>query len=234
MRQALPLIVALIVPLAPVAAQDSQPTRAPGPPTQGEGFIPPRPAAGAERTDERYEMVLRQIAEPPAGRTRVTDERVLDAMRAVPRHVFVPGTNSRYAYRDRPLSIGEGQTISQPYIVAVMVSALELRRTDRVLELGTGSGYQAAVLAELASVVISVERLTSLAESARRRLEELGYSNVTIGPAAPEELGWPRAAPYDAIVVAAGAPRLARELIDQLVVGGRHPGDARGVGARGR
>jgi len=141
-------------------------------------------------------------------------------MERVPREAFVPAASAKVAYEDAPLPIGEGQTISQPYIVAMMVSALELRRTDRVLEVGTGSGYQAAVLSCLASEVVTVERMASLADSARERLNTLEYSNVEVRLAGPE-LGWTRESPYDAIVVAAGAPRLARELIDQLVVGGR-------------
>ena len=148
------------------------------------------------------------------------DATVVQAMERVPREAFVPESSASLAYEDTPLPIGEGQTISQPYIVAVMVSALELRRTDKVLELGTGSGYQAAVLSELAREVISVERIRSLAESARLRLESLGYTNVEVSVAGGE-LGRPQAAPYDAIIVAAGAPRLARDLIDQLEVGGR-------------
>ena len=153
-------------------------------------------------------------------RRDVSDSRVIPAMERVPRESFVSETSAHLAYEDIPLPIGEGQTISQPYIVAMMVSALELRRTDRVLEVGTGSGYQAAVLAELATAVISVERFASLADSARQRLNSLGYSNVKVCEAGPQ-LGWPKEAPYDAIIVAAGAPKLPRDLIEQLVVGGR-------------
>ena len=153
-------------------------------------------------------------------RMDVSDPKVIRAMERVPRESFVPESSAHLAYEDIPLPIGEGQTISQPYIVALMVSALELRRTDKVLEVGTGSGYQAAVLAELAAALISVERIESLADSARQRLESQGYSNVKVCVAGPQ-LGWLKEAPYDAIIVAAGAPRLPRELIDQLVVGGR-------------
>ena len=141
-------------------------------------------------------------------------------MERVSREAFVPESSTYLAYEDIPLPIGEGQTISQPYIVALMVGALELRRTDRVLEIGTGSGYQAAVLSELASEVISVERISSLADSARQRLASLGYSNVKVYQA-ETRLGWPAEAPYDAIVVAAGAPKLPGELIEQLAMGGR-------------
>ena len=150
----------------------------------------------------------------------VGDQRVIGAMERVPREKFVPDPTSKVAYEDVPLPIGDGQTISQPYIVAMMVSELELRRTDRVLEIGTGSGYQAAVLAELAAQVRSVERITALADRARERLATLGYDNVVVHEAAVE-LGWPSESPYDAIVVAAGAPKIPRELVSQLVVGGR-------------
>ncbi len=141
-------------------------------------------------------------------------------MERVPRERFIPEPGAHLAYEDTALPIGEGQTISQPYIVAMMVGALELRRTDKVLEIGTGSGYQAAILAELAARVVSVERLSSLADSARERLGSLGYTNVEV-LLTEEGLGWPKEAPYDAIVVAAGTPRLPRELIQQLTIGGR-------------
>ena len=141
-------------------------------------------------------------------------------MERVPREVFVPEASRYLAYEDMPLAIGEGQTISQPYIVALMVSALELHPTDKVLEVGTGSGYQAAILAELVSEVFSVERIKSLADTARRRLDSLGYSNIEIC-LAEAELGWSKASPYDAIIVAAGAPKLPRKMMNQLAVGGR-------------
>jgi protein-L-isoaspartate(D-aspartate) O-methyltransferase len=153
-------------------------------------------------------------------RNDVGDQRVIGAMERVPREKFVPDSTSIAAYEDVPLPIGDGQTISQPYIVAMMVSALELRRTDSVLEIGTGSGYQAAVLAELAAQVRSIERIAALAEKARDRLASLGYDIVVVHEAAVE-LGWPAESPYDAIVVAAGAPKIPRELVSQLVVGGR-------------
>ena len=153
-------------------------------------------------------------------RKEVGDGRVVDAMSRVPRERFVPESMAASAYDDVPLPIGEGQTISQPFIVAVMVAELEVRRTDRVLEIGTGSGYQAAVLSEIAASVISVERIPSLAEEARERLADLGYRNVVVHEAS-SELGWPPGGPYDAIVVAAAAPKLPRELIDQLAPHGR-------------
>jgi protein-L-isoaspartate(D-aspartate) O-methyltransferase len=138
----------------------------------------------------------------------------------VPREQFVPLESTHLAYKDAPLPIGQGQTISQPLIVALMIDALELRRTDRVLELGTGSGYQAALISQIADTVITVERIPTLADSARERLRSGGYSRVEVVDAA-RELGWPPAAPYDAIIVAAGAPRLPMGLIGQLVPGGR-------------
>jgi len=153
-------------------------------------------------------------------RREVPDKRVVRAMEDVPRECFVPKASRHMAYEDVPQSIGEGQTISQPYIIGLMVSALELKKTDKVLEVGTGSGYQAAILGSLAREVFSVERLRSLAEGAISRLASLGYSNVRV-VMAESVLGWKREAPYDAIVVAAGAPKLPRELIEQLVVGGR-------------
>ena len=153
-------------------------------------------------------------------REEVDDPKVIQAMERVPREAFIPLSYEPLAYEDIPLPIGEGQTISQPYIVAIMVSALELRWTDEVLEIGTGSGYQAAILAELAGQVISVERNESLSDSARRRLESLGYTNVEVRLAGAE-LGWPPGVPYNAIIVAAGAPRLPRELMNALAVGGR-------------
>ncbi len=220
MRQALPLIVALIVPPALVTAQDSRPASAPGPATQAAGFTPPRPVAGAERADERYEMVRRQIAEPPGGRTRVTDEKVLDAMRAVPRHVFVPKTNRRHAYRDRPLPIGHGQTISQPYIVAFMTEVLEIDAGTKVLEIGTGSGYQAAVLAHLTPHLYSIEIIEPLHATASRVLKEQGYDQVTL-KAGDGYYGWAEHAPFDAIIVTCAAGHLPPPLWEQLKPGGR-------------
>ena len=141
-------------------------------------------------------------------------------MMKVPREAFVPASSRHLAYEDAPIAIGEGQTISQPFIVAIMISALEVRRSDRVLEIGTGSGYQAALIAELAREVVTVERIESLAISARQRLERLGYQNIRVMPAG-EELGCPEQAPYDGIIVAAGAPTLPKGLIKQLAIGGR-------------
>lgn len=150
----------------------------------------------------------------------IADKRVVAAMRRVPREAFVSPEQYRFAYDDRPLGIGFGQTISQPFIVALMVQALELEGHERVLELGTGSGYVAAILAELAQKVVTVERIPELAESARQGLDRLGYSNIEVHVAG-RTLGWPAGAPYDAIVVSAGAPAVPQILLKQLASGGR-------------
>ncbi|MCX7912731.1 MAG: protein-L-isoaspartate(D-aspartate) O-methyltransferase, partial [Dehalococcoidales bacterium] len=142
------------------------------------------------------------------------------AMSRVPREEFVPETLRYQAYEDRPLPIGYGQTISQPFIIALMTEALELEGDEKVLEIGTGSGYQTAILAELAKEVISVERIPALAENARMVLERLGYKNITIH-LAEETLGWVRDAPYDAIMVTAAAPSIPDDLLNQLAYGGR-------------
>jgi protein-L-isoaspartate(D-aspartate) O-methyltransferase len=150
----------------------------------------------------------------------VTDEPVLAAMERVPRHAFAPERYRDQAYQDHPLPIGEGQTISQPYIVALMLEALELLPTHRVLEIGTGSGYVTALLAELTGQVISIERHESLAESARRLLADLGYSNARV-VTGDGTRGFPEAAPYDAIMVSAAALAVPPALLAQLAEGGR-------------
>jgi protein-L-isoaspartate(D-aspartate) O-methyltransferase len=150
----------------------------------------------------------------------IADNRVVDAMRRVPREAFVPQEQYHAAYEDRPLSIGFGQTISQPFIVALMVQALELRGDEKVLELGTGSGYEAAILAELAPKVVTVECIPKLAEAARQVLDKLGYSNIEVHVAG-RTLGWPEGAPYDAIIVSAGAPTVPQALVEQLTWNGR-------------
>ena len=153
-------------------------------------------------------------------RAEIDDSRVIQAMENVAREKFVQSTDAQNAYEDIALAIGQGQTISQPFMVAIMLSALELRRSDKVLELGTGSGYQAAIIAELARTVITIERIETLAHSAKHRLNSLGYSNVQVY-LAECELGWPQEMPYDAIVVAAGSPKIPPTLVDQLKIGGR-------------
>ena len=152
--------------------------------------------------------------------TEIRDKRVLAAMARIPRERFVPPEQQAFAYEDRPLSIGLDQTISQPFIIALMTEALELTGSEKVLEVGTGSGYQTAILAELARLVITVERLPTLAEGAKRVLDSLGYTNIIVHPA-EEILGWQREAPYDAIIVTAGAPRVPTDLLGQLAINGR-------------
>jgi protein-L-isoaspartate(D-aspartate) O-methyltransferase len=152
--------------------------------------------------------------------TEIKDKRVLAAMSRIPRELFVPEENRHLAYEDRPLPIGWEQTISQPYIIALMTEALELIGDEKVLEIGTGSGYQAAILAELVLEVVTVERVPSLAKTARTVLNHLGYHNIEIH-LAEETLGWKRGAPYNAIMVTAGAPSVPDDLVSQLVIGGR-------------
>jgi protein-L-isoaspartate(D-aspartate) O-methyltransferase len=164
---------------------------------------------------ERIEMVERQIAA-----RGVRDPRVLDAMRRIPRHVFVPDEYVNAAYEDRPLPIGEGQTISQPYIVAVMTELLQPHPQDIMLEVGTGSGYQAALLSQLVARVVSVERLSAIAEQARKNLMNLGILNVEV-IVSDGTLGWPEKAPYDGILITASTPDIPPPLIDQLAEGGR-------------
>ncbi len=141
-------------------------------------------------------------------------------MARVPRELFVPAEAQLLAYEDRPLPIGLEQTISQPFIVALMTQALELTGQEKVLEIGTGSGYQTAILAELARLVISVERLSALAEAAKKILDGLGYTNIAMH-LSKNTLGWPDDAPYDAIITTAGAPRIPPALLAQLAIGGR-------------
>jgi protein-L-isoaspartate(D-aspartate) O-methyltransferase len=150
----------------------------------------------------------------------IADARVLEAMRRVPRHLFVDEALRDKAYGDHPLPIGEGQTISQPFMVARMSELLRLTGTEKVLEIGTGSGYQAAVLARLASRVCTVERLPKLAARARQTLEAIGASNVWVRTA-NGTFGWPDEAPFDRIVVTAGGPSVPPPLLDQLAEGGR-------------
>lgn len=175
-------------------------------------------AAGAGPDDyasERARMVSRQIAD-----RGVSDERVLAAMRKVPRHAFVPESEKRSAYQDTPLPIGEGQTISQPYIVALMTELARPARTHRVLEVGTGSGYQAAVLAEIVEHVYSIEIESTLAQRAGEVLRGLGYNNVTVRTG-DGYAGWPEHAPFDVIVITAAPDHIPQPLIEQLKPGGR-------------
>lgn len=166
-------------------------------------------------TKSRKQMVKRQIAA-----RGVTSKKVLDAMRKVPRERFLPKGEGAFAYDDSPLPIGEGQTISQPYIVAYMVEALGLEGGEKVLEIGTGSGYAAAILAEIAAEVYTMERIEGLAAMASAVLDELGYTNVHVRHD-DGTLGWPEQAPFDGIVVAAAAPEVPETLKQQLKTGGR-------------
>ncbi len=175
--------------------------------------------APAQTEDEfaqhRDQMVSRQIE-----RRGVTDPATLAAMRAVPRHEFIPEDTRAYAHGDHPVPIGHGQTISQPYIVAYMTELLELEDGDKVLEIGTGSGYQAAVLAEIIDDVHTVEIIPALARSAKSRLERLGYQRVNAKQADGYH-GWEENAPFDAIIVTAAASHVPPPLVEQLAVGGR-------------
>jgi protein-L-isoaspartate(D-aspartate) O-methyltransferase len=164
---------------------------------------------------ERVRMVKEQI-----DRRGVRDSRVLRAMESVPRHLFVPESLRASAHDDGPLPIGEGQTISQPYIVAFMSEAIRPRPTDRVLEVGTGSGYQTAVLSRLVAHVYTIELRSRLAEAARARLLELGYVNVSVR-LGDGRRGWPEEAPFDAMIVTAAPDEVPPALLDQLAVGGR-------------
>ncbi|UCD95660.1 MAG: protein-L-isoaspartate(D-aspartate) O-methyltransferase [Candidatus Zixiibacteriota bacterium] len=160
-------------------------------------------------------MVETQIA-----RRDITDKNVLEAMRTVPRHLFVPEEFRDDAYRDGPLPIGHDQTISQPYIVAIMTQLLKIDSVSKVLEIGTGSGYQAAVLAEISDSVYTIEIIPALGRHADSLLDSLGYTSVQVR-VGDGYLGWPEAEPFDAIIVTAAAPKLPQPLLDQLKVGGR-------------
>jgi protein-L-isoaspartate(D-aspartate) O-methyltransferase len=175
----------------------------------------PMAAVGRDYATLRAAMVEWQLRQ-----RGIRDPRVLDALRVIPRHEFVPPVLLSQAYDDCPLPIGEGQTISQPYMVAAMTEAAELSGTETVLEVGTGSGYQAAVLARLAAHVYTIEQHTSLSAQAQERLRSLGITHVTclVGDGS---LGYPEAAPYQAIVVTAGAPEVPPTLLEQLADGGR-------------
>lgn len=177
---------------------------------------------GGRTIEAESELELRRgrMVEEQIRSRGIRDERVLEAMRRVPRHEFVPADLQDAAYADQPLPIGEKQTISQPFIVAAMTEALELAGGENVLEVGTGSGYQTAILSLLARRVVSCEWHASLAEKARERLARLGYANVEIR-AADGTLGRPDEAPFDAIIVTAAAPRIPPPLVEQLAQEGR-------------
>src|SRR3990170_2033984 len=171
-------------------------------------------------TKPDFVKLRREVVENYIAARGVRSELVLAAMRKVPREAFIPKSLHEFAYQDSPLPIAEGQTISQPYIVALMTEALSLEGGERVLEIGTGSGYAAAVLGEIAGEVYTVERYANLAESAAERLPRPGYANVHVLHG-DGTLGWPIHAPYDAIMVAAGGPEVPPSLREQLAIGGR-------------
>ncbi len=208
--QGLAAITAAVVISAHAAAEEDGATTQP--------IVWPKPRV-TERADERARMVKQQMSNPVDGRRRIIDEKVLAAMRAVPRHLFVPERHQRSAYADRPLAIGYGQTISQPYIVAFMTEQLKLTPQMKVLEVGTGSGYQAAVLNEFTPNVYTVEVRKALAESAGKRLEAHGYTAVKFDHA-DGFFGWEEHAPFDAIIVTAAAESIPPALLEQLKPGG--------------
>jgi protein-L-isoaspartate(D-aspartate) O-methyltransferase len=167
-----------------------------------------------------FEKLRAEMVESQLKARGITNNRVLEAFRKVPRHLFVPKNIIGSAYDDCALPIGDGQTISQPYMVAIMTELLELKGDEKVLEVGTGSGYQAAILAELAKKVITMERVPALAERAKKLLAEMGYGNVEVRMGDGTE-GYPLEAPYDGIVVTAACPDIPPPLIEQLAEGGR-------------
>jgi protein-L-isoaspartate(D-aspartate) O-methyltransferase len=167
-----------------------------------------------------YRAARQQMVTEDIQKRGIDDPRVLQAMLKVERHLFVPENYRHMAYADRPVPIGEGQTISQPYIVALMTYHLHLKPEDKVLEIGTGSGYQAAVLAELAKEVYSIEIIDELARTAQERLRQLGYTNVWVKNG-DGFYGWKEYAPYDAIIVTCAAPSIPEHLVEQLTEGGR-------------
>ena len=160
------------------------------------------------------------MVEDQLRRRGISDERLLGAMRRVPRHEFISREQWEQAYADHPITIPEQQTTSQPYIIAAMIQAAEIKPGDKVLEIGAGSGYQTALLAELAAQVIALERYSTLADSAQATLQRLGYRNVVVVEG-DGTLGWEPAAPYDAMIVSAAAPRIPPALLEQLAIGGR-------------
>jgi len=177
-------------------------------------------AKGVSETEDRYEKLRLSMVEKQIVARGVSNARVLEAMRKVPRHEFVPGDIQKNAYEDNPLPIGYRQTISQPYIVAIMTELLEIEPGEKVLEVGTGSGYQAAVLAEITDLVFSIEIVRELAEFAAHNLERQGYDAVQVR-AGDGYRGWPDEAPFDGIIVTAAPDHIPEPLIEQLAEGGR-------------
>ncbi len=175
---------------------------------------------GRSGTKEGFKQMREKMVETQIKARGVKDPRVLSAMLKVERHLFVPQESAAAAYADQPLPIGEGQTISQPYIVALMTELLDLKGEERVLEVGTGSGYQAAILAELAREIYSIEIVETLASSAKDLLQSLGYRNIMI-KTGDGYMGWPEVAPFDAIMVTCAPEHVPKPLLDQLKEGGR-------------
>jgi protein-L-isoaspartate(D-aspartate) O-methyltransferase len=212
------LMAALVQTQPPSPPGERPPATPPEPPR----FTPPDPPAAGERVEDRAAMVQRQIAGPADYRTPVRDKAVLDAMRTVPRHVFVPAKQRSRAYKDTPLPIGHGQTISQPYIVALMTELLEIdpEAQPKILEIGTGSGYQAAVLGQLTPNVYTIEIIKPLAARAEKTLREQEYTSVQCRRT-DGYYGWPEEAPFDAIIVTCAAGHLPPPLWQQLKPGGR-------------
>ena len=171
-------------------------------------------------TEDEIAALRRTMVEEQLVTRHICDPQVLNVMGSVPRHCFVSADDLEWAYSDRPLPIGHGQTISQPYIVALMTELLAIKPGDRLLEVGTGSGYQAAVLGKLAAHVDTVDVIPELAHGAQKTLAELGYTNVNVHTGDGSS-GWPEQAPYDGILVAAAAPAAPKPLLDQLADGGR-------------
>lgn len=170
--------------------------------------------------DENYKTLREQMVKLQIKKRGVSEERVLKAMREIPRHLFVPEKQRLYAYEDCPLPIGEGQTISQPYMVALMTEALQLEGDEKVLEIGTGSGYQAAVLSKLSKEVYTIEKIKTLALKAEKLFKQLEYNNIKV-EVRDGTTGWMDYSPYDAIMVTAGAPQIPEPLIEQLSDNGR-------------
>jgi protein-L-isoaspartate(D-aspartate) O-methyltransferase len=173
-----------------------------------------------DKMKDPYRQLREQMVASQLANRGITDQRVLDAFREVPRHRFVFDTAQDSAYGDFPLSIGQNQTISQPYMVAIMTEFLELKGDEKVLEIGTGSGYQAAILSRLCKEVYTIEIIPELAQSAGSRLEDLGYANVYV-KAGDGYLGWPDQAPFDAVIITCAPEKLPQPLVDQLKTGGR-------------
>lgn len=180
--------------------------------SQSDEWTPP---VFSDRQDERHEMVEDQLIS-----RNITDDRVLDAMREVPRHLLIPESLRDIAYMDNPVPIGHGQTISQPYIVAYMTQTLDIEQDDKVLEIGTGSGYQAAVLSHVTPNVYSIEIIEELGNRAREDLRDLGYTNIGL-KAGDGYYGWEEHAPFDAIIVTAAAGHIPSPLLQQLKPGGK-------------